>query len=111
MAEQGVRTVKAGDVKPPWEIREMPDPPPLTVKGILRFAGPAIILGALSVGGFEAYHAGYMGAKLFVGIFWLYWVSSICQLFLNHEIARYTIATGETALMGFSRLGPPKLWA
>lgn len=109
--KQGVRTVKAGDVKPPWEIREMPDPPPLTVKGVLQFAGPAIILGALAVGGFEAYHAGYMGAKLFVGIFWLYWVSCVAQLFLNHEIARYTIATGETALMGFSRLGPPKLWA
>jgi hypothetical protein len=103
--------VKAGDIKPPWEIREMPEPPPLTVKGVLQWSGPAIILGALSVGGFEAYHAGFMGAKLFVGIFWLYWVSSICQLFLNQEIARYTMATGETILQGFSRMGPPKLWS
>lgn len=107
----GVRTMKAGDIKPPWEIRELPAPPPLSVRSLLQWAGPAVILGALSVGGFEAYHAGFMGAKLFVGIFWLYWVSSIAQLFLNQEIARYTMATGETVLQGFTRLGPPRLWA
>lgn len=108
---QEVRTMKAGNVKPPWEIRELPAPPPMSLKGLFQWAGPAVILGALSVGGFEAYHAGFMGSKLFVGIFWLYWVSCIAQLFLNQEIARYTMATGETVLQGFSRLGPPKLWA
>src|ERR671925_271207 len=86
--------VRAGAIKGPWEVRELPAPPPLTVKGIVRWAGPAVILGALAVGGFEAYHAGFMGAQLFVGIFWLYWVSCVAQLFLNQEIARYTIATG-----------------
>jgi len=105
------RTMKAGDLKPPWEIREIPPPPPLSVRTLFQWAGPAVILGALSVGGFEAYHAGFMGGKLFVGIFWLYWVSCVCQLFLNQEIARYTIATGETILLGFTRLRPPKLWA
>lgn len=108
---EGIRKVKAGNLKSPWEVREMPAPPPLSLGGLFRWAGPAIILGALSVGGFEAYHAGYMGAKGFVGIFWLYIVSSFCQLFLNQEIARYTLATGETALQGFTRMGPPKLWA
>lgn len=107
----GARTVPAGTIKPPWEVRTLPEPPPLSLKALFQWAGPAVILGALSVGGFEAYHAGFMGAKLFIGIFWLYWVSCICQLFLNQEIARYTMATGETILMGFSRLGPPKLWA
>ena len=48
---KGIRTVKAGNIKPPWEVRELPDPPPLTLKGILQWAGPAVILGALSVGG------------------------------------------------------------
>ncbi len=109
--QKGVRTVPAGHIKGPWEVRELPEPPPLTVKGVLQWAGPAIVLGALAVGGFEAYHAGYMAAKLYIDIFWLYLISSVCQLFLNHEIARYTIATGETFLMGFSRVGPPKLWA
>ncbi|MDH7499453.1 MAG: Nramp family divalent metal transporter [candidate division NC10 bacterium] len=104
------RTVKAGNIKPPWEVREIPEPPPISLKGLFQWAGPAVILGALAVGGFEAYHAGYMGAKMFLGIFWLYLVSSFCQFFLNQEIARYTIATGETVLQGFSRLGPAKVW-
>lgn len=108
---QGVRTMKAGDLKPPWEIRELPEPPGLSLKRLFQWAGPAIILGALSVGGFEAYHAGFMGAKGFVGIFWLYWLSCIAQLFLNQEIARYTMATGETVLQGFTRLRPAKFWA
>ena len=89
---------KAGDIKPPLEIKPLPEPPPLTLRGIVAWCGPAVILGTLSVGGFEAYHAGYMGAKLFAGIFWLYLVSSFFQLFLNNEIARWTMATGETIL-------------
>jgi len=108
--KQGVRTVKAGDIKPPWEVRTLPEPPPLGLRAVLRWAGPAVILGALSVGGFEAYHAGFVASKMFIGIFWIYWVACICQLFLNQEIARYTIATGETLMQGFSRMNPPKLW-
>ncbi len=107
---QGVRTLKAGNLKPPWEVRELPEPPPLSLRGLFQWAGPAVILGALAVGGFEVYHAGFMAAHEFVGIFWIYWVSAFCQLFLNQEIARYTIATGETVLQGFTRLNPPKLW-
>lgn len=105
------RTVKAGDLKPPWEVKELPPPPPMGLRALFQWAGPAVILGALAVGGFEAYHAGYMGARGFVGLFWIYWVSCVCQLFLNLEIARYTIATGETVLQGFTRLRPAKLWA
>jgi len=104
-------TYKIGDIKPALEIRKLPDPPPLTISGILKWAGPSIILGTLSVGGFEAYHAGYMGARGFIGIFWLYWVSAFFQLFLNTEIARWTMATGETVLQGYMRLRPSKLWA
>jgi len=40
----------------------------------------------------------------------VYVVSCFFQLLLNNEIARYTIATGETALQGFTRLHPAKFW-
>ena len=66
MAEQvktkAVRTVPGGDIKPPWEVREMPAPPPKTFGSFMVWAGPAVVLGALSVGGFEAYQAGYVAA-------------------------------------------------
>jgi len=114
MAEQvkskAVRTVPGGDIKPPWEVREMPPPPPKTLGSFMKWAGPAVVLGALSVGGFEAYQAGYVAANKWVGIYWVYVVSCFFQLLLNNEIARYTIATGETALQGFTRLHPAKFW-
>jgi hypothetical protein len=73
MAEQvkakTVRTVAAGDIKPPWEVREMPAPPPRTLGTFLQWAGPAVVLGALSVGGFEAYQAGYVAAQKWTGIY------------------------------------------
>jgi len=107
---QGVRTVKGGDIKPPWEVREMPEPPPLHFKGLMKWAGPAIVLGALSVGGFEAYQAGYVAAQKWTGIYWVYIVSCFFQLLMNNEISRYTMATGETVLQGFTRLRPAKFW-
>jgi hypothetical protein len=114
MAEQvkakAVRTVPAGDIKPPWEVREMPEAPPKNLRSFMMWAGPAVVLGALSVGGFEAYQAGYVAANKWTGIYWLYVVSCFFQLLLNNEIARYTIATGETALQGFTRLRPAKFW-
>jgi len=63
---QVVRTIKARDLKPPWEVRELPEPPPLSGKGIFQWAGPAVILGALAVGGFEVYHAGFVAAQAYV---------------------------------------------
>jgi len=111
MADQkGVRTIPGGDIKPAWELREMPAPPLLNMAGLLKWAGPAIILGALSVGGFEAYQAGYVAAKQWTGIFWIYIVSCFFQLLLNTEVARYTMATGETLIQGFGRLRPAKFW-
>ena len=106
-----VLTIPGGKVKPAWELREIPEPPALGLRGLLAWAGPAVILGALSVGGFEAYNAGYAAAQRFAGIFWVYLVSSFFQLFMNREIGRYTMATGETVLQGFSRLPPAKFWA
>jgi hypothetical protein len=105
------REVKMGDIKPPLPIRTLPEPPPLTVKDIVRWAGPAVILGSLAIGGFEAYHTGYVSSKGLINLFWLYWVSAIFQVFFNREIARWTMATGETIFQGFARIRPGALWA
>ncbi len=102
--------VPGGTIKPAWELYELPEAPKLDLRGLLQWAGPAVILGALSVGGFEAYNAGYAAAQKFAGIFWLYLVSCFFQIFMNREIGRYTMATGETILQGFTRLPPAKFW-
>ncbi len=104
------KVVKMGDIKPPLPIKTLPEAPPLNLKGILQWGGPALILGSLSIGGFEAYHAGYMGGRGFIGLFWLYLTSAFFQIFVNREIARWTMATGETIFQGFSRMRPSKFW-
>ena len=43
-------------------------------------------------------------------VFWACMVGVTTQCFLNMEIERWTLATGETAVTGFCRLWKPKLF-
>ncbi len=42
-----------------------------------------------------------------MGLLWLAIVGFSVQFFLNMEIERYTLATGETTVTGFSRFWKP----
>jgi hypothetical protein len=101
--------VKMG-IGPPLPLRKLPDPPALTLKEYFRWCGPALILGSLGIGGFEAYHAAYVANQGFIGIFWLYLVSTFFQVLINREVGRWTMATGETLTQGVSRLKPKFFW-
>ena len=47
----------------------------------------------------------------FRGVAWIILISVILQVFYNVELARYTLATGETPLIGFGRAWPGRwLW-
>ena len=46
----------------------------------------------------------YITSQVEVGLLWLAFVGFSAQYFLNMEIERYTLATGETAVTGFSRM-------
>jgi hypothetical protein len=46
----------------------------------------------------------YIASQIGFGFVWAALLGLITQYFLNMEIERYTLATGETALTGFSRL-------
>jgi hypothetical protein len=39
------------------------------------------------------------------GVFWAAWIGVTLQFFLNMEVERYSLATGESAVTGFVRLG------
>lgn len=48
----------------------------------------------------------------FIGLGWLITISAILQVFYNLENARYTMATGEVPIVGFTRTPPGfKFWA
>ena len=87
---------------PPMPYRDMPEPLPLG-----KVLGPSVILAGLGVGSGEYIIWPYMAATVGLGFLWAAVLSVTVQYFLNMEIERYTLATGETAVAGFVRFWKP----
>jgi hypothetical protein len=66
--------------------------------------GPSVILAGLSIGSGEFILWPRLTAQFGFAVFWACWVGVTIQFFLNMEIERYTLATGESAVTGFVRL-------
>ncbi|MEV6493828.1 Nramp family divalent metal transporter [Actinoplanes sp. NPDC051633] len=81
------------------EIRDMPDAPP----NYWRLIGPGIIAAGVGLASGEFVLFPYIASQVGLVFVWAALVGLITQYFLNMEIERYTLATGETALTGFSR--------
>jgi hypothetical protein len=90
------------DHLPPMEYRDMPEPLPLR-----KVLGPSVILAGVGVGSGEYILWPYISANAGLGFLWLAVVGVTIQYFLNMEIERYTLATGETAIAGFARSWKP----
>lgn len=89
---------------PPLEYRDMPSP--ISWKMMI---GPSVMLAGLSLGSGEFIiwpHIVYKSGFVF---FWACMLGVVTQFFLNMEIERWTLATGESAITGFCRLS--KHWA
>jgi hypothetical protein len=84
---------------PPMGSRDMPEPLPLG-----RILGPSVILAGLGVGSGEYIIWPFITAAVGPAFLWAAVLSVTVQYFLNMEIERYTLATGETAIAGFVRL-------
>jgi len=76
-------------------------PPPVSLRKML---GPGIILVGLSIGSGEFVLWPRLTAEFGFVLFWACWIGVTIQFFLNMEISRYTLATGESAITGFVRL-------
>ena len=87
---------------PPMPYRDMPEP--LSLGKVL---GPSVILAGLGVGSGEYIIWPFMTATVGTGFLWAAILSVTVQYFLNMEIERYTLATGETAVSGFVRFWKP----
>ncbi len=108
-----------GVSRPPLEITDLPTPE--EVFGVARFGrreayrfavGPSLIaLGAAIGSGEWILGPLTIGRQGFVGIGWLIVVAVVLQCLANFEIGRYTTATGESPIVGFSRVPPGRrLW-
>ena len=93
------------DVLGPVPIKDLPEPLPLR-----KVLGPGVILLATALGSGEYVLWPFISAHIGLTILWAAIVAVAIQFFINMEVERYTHATGETAITGFTRLWKP-WWA
>ena len=81
------------------EVRELPEAP----ASFRRVIGPGIVAAGVGLASGEFILYPYIASQVGLVFVWAAFVGLATQYFLNMEIERYTLATGETALTGFSR--------
>ncbi|RZT28255.1 Mn2+/Fe2+ NRAMP family transporter [Kribbella sp. VKM Ac-2569] len=86
---------------PAPQVRDLPDPPTKTWKII----GPGMVGAGVGLASGEFILWPYISSQIGLVFLWGAVVGVVVQWFLNMEIERYTLATGETALTGFNRYG------
>jgi len=96
----------------PWKEAELPPPPMAKGLKMLGIIGPgAIILGA-SIGSGEWLLGPAAFVKYGLALLWVTLVAAALQAIFNTELIRYTLYTGEPAIVGFMRTRPNStFWA
>jgi hypothetical protein len=79
-------------------------PEPTTLAKVI---GPSVILLATSIGSGEYVLWPFITSQVGLVAMWMAVIGITTQFFINMEIERYTLATGETAVTGFTRLWRP----
>lgn len=87
-------------VLPSVTVRDLPDPP----RSTWRIIGPGLVGAGVGLASGEFILWPYIASQVGLVFVWGAAIGIITQWFLNMEIERYTLATGETALTGFSRM-------
>jgi uncharacterized protein YjeT (DUF2065 family) len=84
---------------PQRTIREMPEPP----RNYWRLVGPGIVAGGVGLSSGEFVLWPFIASQVGLVLLWGALLGVVTQFFLNMEVERYTLATGETAVTGFNR--------
>ena len=80
-------------------VRDLPEPP----RRLWTIVGPGIVAAGVGISSGEFILWPYIASQVGLVFLWAAVLGILTQLFLNLEIERYTLATGETALAGFNR--------
>ena len=94
MADEGTRL-------PDFRTAELPPPPAQS----WRIIGPGVVAAGVGLASGEFILFPYIASQVGLVFVWAAAIGLLTQYFINMEIERYTLATGETVLTGFSRLG------
>lgn len=82
--------------------------PPTRFGQRLKFLGPGMITSAAVVGSGELLTATALGAQVGFMLFWLVLVSTFVKVWVQVELARWSISTGKAAITGYNQV-PPKI--
>jgi hypothetical protein len=94
-------TDEARGTLPDFAVAELPPPPASSWKII----GPGVVAAGVGLASGEFILFPYIASQVGLVFVWAALVGLVTQFFINMEVERYTLATGETVLTGFSRLG------
>ena len=86
------------------EIRDLPEEP----TAYRRLIGPGIIAAGVGLASGEFVLFPYIASQVGLVFVWAALVGLITQYFINMEVERYTLATGETAVVP-EALRPPSM--
>ena len=93
-------TLRVSRDLPAYEVRDLPESP----RNLWRIVGPGVVAAGVGVSSGEFILWPYIASQVGLIFLWGAVLGVVTQFFLNMEIERYTLATGETALTGFNRL-------
>ena len=83
---------------------------PPKARGFWKLAGPGAVLVGLSIGAGELIVWPRNTAQFGAGMTWAALLGIFLQFWINCEIGRYTLATGESIYAGFSRISRHFAW-
>jgi hypothetical protein len=112
MTPNTFRPIESRSGLDPWKRANLPAPPAAKGLGIFNVIGPgAIVLGA-ALGSGEWLLGPATFIKYGLALLWLTTIAVTLQTVLNTELIRYTLYTGEPAVIGFMRTRPHStFWA
>ena len=96
---------------PTWNVEDLPDPRPLTLRHLAGFIGPGIVMCGIQIGGGEWLLGPEITARYGGDLMWVATIAIVGQIFYNLECGRYALYTGEPVFTGFMRHKPgPHFW-
>lgn len=87
---------------PAVPYRDLPEALPLR-----KVIGPGVISIGIGLASGEFIIWPYIASLVGLTFLWAAIVAVLTQFFINMEVERYTLATGETAITGFTRFWKP----
>ncbi|WP_153557373.1 Nramp family divalent metal transporter [Roseimaritima sediminicola] len=84
-------------------------PPPGSLLGIVRYAGPGLIVAGSIVGSGELIATTKTGAQAGYALLWLVLLGCVIKVFTQIEFGRYTLISGKTTLEALSEVPGPRV--